>query len=151
MCSDVTRLLHGKSTKSNLMPCCCENSSCLSYLIFSHKPLMQWLQRLPPWMSTNWNGWSSKVMLPHKPRRVPYTEKQKALKLFSLNALIPPCDDTLIASHHSMWFGTDFVPRHTWMKSCLQTMIISYISGELSSPSSQTSQLAAADIPTFQT
>ena len=92
-------------------------------------------------------------MLPLKPNQIHrYTEKQRPLKLFwSLDALISPRDDTLIASHHNMWFATDFVPCYTWMKSCLQTLIISYISGELSSPSFQTSQLAAAVIPTFQT
>ena len=48
-------------------------------------------------------------------------------------------------------FTPDFVPCYTWMKNRLQTLIVSYISGTLSSPSSQTSQLAVAAIPTFLT
>lgn len=35
---------------------------------------------------------------------------------------------TLIASHHNMWFVMDFVPCYTWMKSGMQTLIISCIS-----------------------
>lgn len=79
------------------------------------------------------------------------TKAIKKKKKFGRDVLIPPRDDTLIASHHNMWFATDFVPCYTWMRNCLQTLIISYISRELSSPSSQTPQLAAAAIPTFLT
>lgn len=77
------------------------------------------------------------------------TEKQRPLN--GPNALISPREDHLIASHPSRGFAADFVPCYTRMKICQQTRIISCISRELSSHSSQTSQPAVVVIPTFQT
>lgn len=70
------------------------------------------------------------VNLPYKH----YTEKQKSLKMFCSQCSHSSLGWTLIASHHNMWFATDFVPCYTWMKSGMQTLIISCISGELSLP-----------------
>ena len=48
-------------------------------------------------------------------------------------------------------FQQIFVSCYTWKKGCLQMLIISYICRQLSSPSTWTSQQAAAVIPIFQT